>query len=110
MKKKIFIDAGSFYTKVCVLHQDEGADAGGDYKLFGRSFFPTAATQAPESADRVICHEFGGIRYLVGGDCPNERWNCGDESAEGICRNNLIACLVLRKSLFDIRIRGMKSS
>ncbi len=103
MKKKIFIDPGSFYTKVCVLHQDEGEAA---YKLFGRSFFPTAATPAPENADRVICHEFGEKRYLVGGDCPNERWDFCDESLAGAQRNKLIGSLVLRKVLFDYSDSG----
>ena len=76
--KKILVDVGSFYTKVCVMHPapekrgpeyDEEDRKDSPWQFYGRSFFPSLVSRVNDIDKERLYYEHEGKLYAVGYDC-----------------------------------------
>ena len=104
--KKILVDAGNFYTKVYVMHQNLGNGredrADQPYQFYGRGFFPTLVGRAGDVDKGKMYYEDEAELYAVGYDCSsslglNQVIDAFDD--EEISARN--ARIILKKIIFD---------
>lgn len=104
--KKILVDAGSFYTKVYVMHQipensreDRVAQP---YQFYGRGFFPALVGRAGDVDRGKMYYEHEDELYAVGYDCSSslglDQIIDAFDGEEISARN---ARIVLKKIIFD---------
>jgi hypothetical protein len=109
--KKILVDVGSFYTKVCVMHPapgNGGPENSGEprndrlWQFYGRSFFPTLVGRADDIDTGRLYYEHEGERYAVGYECSSSlrlEQIIGAFDGEGLDARS--ALLILKKIIFD---------
>ncbi|MBF0360261.1 MAG: hypothetical protein HQK49_04580 [Oligoflexia bacterium] len=110
--KKIFVDAGEFYTKVWVLDFSSKLN---EWQYFGRTFFPTITCEVPEIPEvqkeldaqnhqQQIHYEYNDHFYQVGYDCM-EKVNVDHlYNTNNISQQIQISRLILNKVIFDYTI------
>jgi hypothetical protein len=104
--KIILVDAGNFYTKVCVMRQ-VSEKGGGDrtdqpYQFYGRGFFPTLIIRAGDMDKGRMYYEHQGDLYAVGYDCSsNLRFEQIIHAFDGEGLGADKALLILKKIIFD---------
>jgi hypothetical protein len=104
--KRILIDVGSFYTKVCVMRQvieNEGRDRTDPHcQFYARGFFPTLVSLAGDIDKGRMYYEHAGDLYAVGYDCSNSlRFEQMIHAFDGERLSTDKALLILIKIIFD---------
>jgi hypothetical protein len=103
--KIIQIDAGNFYTKVCVMRQGPGNGGGNGtdrpYQFYGRGFFPTLVNRAGDIDNGRMYYEHEGELYAIGYDCSSLRFEQIINAFDSDGLNAGKALLILKKIIFD---------
>ena len=95
--KRIFVDTGNFYTKVCVFELTES----GSYEFFGRTFFPTMIAKIPDLTGQSRSYEHEGVLYKVGYDCGELDLTLASASRRPDHYDLLLAMVIIKKIVFD---------
>lgn len=94
--KRILIDPGDFYTKVCVFAEDHGA-----WRCLCRRFFPAVARRMLVPEDGCLSYRHDDGLYKIGWDCAGLGMEVLFNGTEDFFCSDLMARLLVQKALFD---------